>query len=60
MDAPRLWEDMSPERILGRRQLFEHVQAAIERLPASQRAVLIFATWKAAPRGRLHAARYHH
>lgn len=32
-DAPRLWDEISPERIDGGRHLWEHVQAAIERLP---------------------------
>jgi RNA polymerase sigma-70 factor (ECF subfamily) len=41
VEAPRLWDDISPERIVGGRQLWEHVQAAIERLPAGQRAVLV-------------------
>lgn len=41
MEAPRLWDEISPERIVGGRQLWEHVQVAIERLPAGQRAVLI-------------------
>ena len=41
VEAPRLWDEVSPERIVGGRQLWDHVQAAIERLPAGQRAVLI-------------------
>ena len=41
VEAPRLWDEVSPERIVGGRQLWDHVQDAIERLPASQRAVLI-------------------
>ncbi len=41
VEVPRLWDDISPERIVGGRQLWEHVQAAIERLPAGQRAVLL-------------------
>ena len=41
VEAPRLWDDISPERIVGGRQLWEHVQAAIEQLPAGQRAVLV-------------------
>lgn len=41
IEAPRLWDEVSPERIVGGRQLWDHVLAAIERLPASQRAVLI-------------------
>jgi RNA polymerase sigma-70 factor (ECF subfamily) len=41
VEAPRLWDEVSPERIVGGRQLWDHVLAAIERLPAAQRAVLI-------------------
>ncbi len=40
-EVPHLWDEISPERIVGGRQLWEHVQQAIERLPAGQRAVLI-------------------
>ena len=39
--APRLWDDISPERIVAGQQLWTHVQAAIEQLPAGQRAVLV-------------------
>lgn len=41
VEAPRLWDELNPERVVGGRQLWEHVQAAIERLPAGQRAVLL-------------------
>jgi RNA polymerase sigma-70 factor, ECF subfamily len=41
VETPHLWDEVSPERIVGGRQLWEHVQQAIERLPAAQRAVLI-------------------
>ena len=41
VETPRLWDEVSPERIVGGRQLWDHVLAAIERLPAAQRAVLI-------------------
>ena len=41
IEAPRLWDEVSPERIVGGRQLWDHVQEAIGRLPAAQRAVLI-------------------
>lgn len=41
VEAPRLWDEVSPERIVGGRQLWDHVLQAIERLPAAQRAVLI-------------------
>ncbi len=40
-EAPRLWDDINPERIVGGRQLWDHVLAAIERLPTGQRAVII-------------------
>jgi len=41
VEAPRLWDELDPERVVGGRQLWEYVQAAIERLPAGQRAVLM-------------------
>jgi RNA polymerase sigma-70 factor (ECF subfamily) len=41
IDAPKLWDEISPERIFGGRQLWDHVQEVIERLPAGQRAVII-------------------
>jgi RNA polymerase sigma-70 factor (ECF subfamily) len=41
IEAPRLWDEMHPERIVGGRQLWEHVMEAIERLPAGQRAVIM-------------------
>jgi RNA polymerase sigma-70 factor, ECF subfamily len=40
IDAPRLWDDIHPERISGGRQLREHVLETIERLPSGQRAVI--------------------
>jgi RNA polymerase sigma-70 factor, ECF subfamily len=40
-EVPRLWDELSPERIVGGRQLWDHVTEAIERLPAGQRAVII-------------------
>ena len=40
-EEPRLWDELNPERIVGGRQLWDHVQEAIERLPAGQRAVII-------------------
>ena len=39
--APRLWDEIDPERIVGGRQLCQHVQEAIEKLPTGQRAVII-------------------
>ncbi len=41
IEAPRLWDEISPERIVAGRQLWEHVQEAIEKLPSGQRAVII-------------------
>ena len=41
IDAPRPWDDLNPERVVGGVQLWAHVQAAIERLPAGQKAVII-------------------
>jgi RNA polymerase sigma-70 factor (ECF subfamily) len=41
IEAPRLWDEISPERIVGGRQLRDHVMAAIDRLPGGQRAVII-------------------
>jgi RNA polymerase sigma-70 factor, ECF subfamily len=40
-EAPRLWDELSPERIVGGRQLWDHVMEAIEHLPSGQRAVII-------------------
>jgi RNA polymerase sigma-70 factor (ECF subfamily) len=40
MEAPRLWDELDPERIFGGRQLWHHVMDAIERLPSGQRAVI--------------------
>ncbi len=41
VEAPRLWDEINPERVVAGRQLWAHVQEAIERLPAGQRAVII-------------------
>lgn len=41
VDAPRLWEELDPERVVGGRQLWDHVQAVIETMPAGQKAVII-------------------
>jgi len=41
VEAPRLWDEISPERIVGGRQLWDHVQEAIETLPAGQKAVIV-------------------
>jgi len=40
-EVPRLWDEISPERIVSGRQLWDHVMEAIDRLPAGQRAVII-------------------
>ena len=40
-EPPRLWDELNPERIVGGRQLWDHVMETIERLPAGQRAVII-------------------
>ena len=41
VDTPRLWDELNPERVVSGRQLWAHVQDAIERLPAGQRAVIV-------------------
>jgi len=41
VEAPRLWDELNPERIVGGRQLWDHVQAVIDRLPSGQRAVIL-------------------
>ncbi len=40
-EPPRLWDVLDPERVVGGKQLWAHVQAAIETLPPGQRAVII-------------------
>ncbi len=40
-EAPKLWETLDPERVVGGRQLWEHVQVVIEAMPAGQKAVII-------------------
>lgn len=35
------WEELDPERIVAGRQLWAHAQAAIDQLPAGQRAVVL-------------------
>jgi RNA polymerase sigma-70 factor (ECF subfamily) len=37
----RLWDEINPECIVAGRQVNEHILAAIQRLPAGQRAVFI-------------------
>ena len=41
VDPPRLWDELDPEREVGGRQVWAHVQAVIAALPAGQRAVII-------------------
>ena len=41
VEAPRLWEEIDPERVVGDRQLWQIVQSEIDRLPAGQRAVIV-------------------
>jgi len=41
IEEPRLWDEISPERIVGGRQLWDHVMGVVDRLPAGQRAVII-------------------
>ncbi|GHD98498.1 hypothetical protein U879_00050 [Defluviimonas sp. 20V17] len=40
-DMPALWEEVTPERIIAGRSVMAHVTAAIDALPAGQRAVLV-------------------
>lgn len=40
-NMPELWEEITPERILAGRNALDIVTAAIEALPASQKAVLV-------------------
>lgn len=39
-EAPALWEELNPERVVGGRQLWHHVSEVIEALPAGQKAVI--------------------
>ncbi len=41
VEAPKLWDELNPERIVGGRQLWDHVQGVIDRLPSGQRAVIL-------------------
>ena len=41
VEAPRLWDQIDPERIVAGRQLWDYVMEAVDRLPAGQRAVII-------------------
>ena len=40
-EMPSLWDELDPERVVSGRQLWQHVQEAIERLPSGQRAVIV-------------------
>lgn len=40
-NLPRSWDDLTPERIVAGRQMWVHIQEAIERLPPIQRSVLV-------------------
>lgn len=40
-EAPRLWDELNPERVVAGRQLWAHVQTVIAALPAGQRAVIL-------------------
>ena len=39
-EAPTLWDDISPERIVAGRQLWDHVAVVIDAMPAGQKAVI--------------------
>jgi RNA polymerase sigma-70 factor (ECF subfamily) len=41
VETPRLWDELDPERIVGGRQLWDHVQAVVDQLPSGQRAVIL-------------------
>ena len=41
VDPPKLWDELDPERQIGGRQLWDHVQDVIQSLPAGQKAVII-------------------
>ncbi len=40
-EVPALWDVLDPERVVGGRQLWDHVQQVIAQLPAGQRAVIV-------------------
>ncbi|MBI1869158.1 MAG: sigma-70 family RNA polymerase sigma factor [Methylocystis sp.] len=40
-NPPLPWDDIDPERIVGGRQIWAHLGAAIEALPPAQRAVIV-------------------
>lgn len=39
-DPPEFWDEVTPERVVGGRQMWSHVQEAINALPPSQRSVI--------------------
>jgi RNA polymerase sigma factor (sigma-70 family) len=39
--SPKLWDELNPERVVGGKQLWDHVQTVVDRLPAGQRAVIL-------------------
>jgi RNA polymerase sigma-70 factor (ECF subfamily) len=41
LEFPRPWDELDPERLVAGRQLWDHVQSEIARLPAGQRAVIL-------------------
>ncbi len=40
-EIPALWDVLDPERLIAGRQLWQHVQSAIDALPAAQKAAII-------------------
>lgn len=46
---PELWDELTPERIIAGRSVLDHVNAAIEALSATQKAVLILYTQQGLP-----------
>lgn len=40
-DMPQLWDELDPERLVGGRQLWDHVLEIIEAMPSGQKAVII-------------------
>jgi RNA polymerase sigma-70 factor (ECF subfamily) len=40
-EMPRPWDEFDPERLVAGRQIWDHVQSEIARLPAGQRAVIV-------------------
>lgn len=40
-EAPKLWDELDPERLVQGRQLWAHAQDAIDALPPQQKAVII-------------------